>query len=94
MEDVYFDSIVLEEENVYVSYCPQFDVSSCGDTVEEALRMLKEAVRLFLEEAENMGTLQTILEEAGYQLEPAGNGQEWRPPRIVATELMSIPTGR
>ncbi len=94
MEDIYFDSLILMEGNVYVSYCPQLDVSSCGDTVEEARRMLKEAVRLFLEEAEKMGTLQTILEEAGYQLESVGNDQEWRPPRIVATELMSVSTGR
>jgi hypothetical protein len=32
----------------------------------EGLRNLKEAVRLFLEEAEKMGTLEQILEEAGY----------------------------
>ncbi len=94
MEDVYFDSLILKEGDVYVSYCPQLDVSSCGDTVEEARRMLKEAVRLFLEEAEKMGTLQTILEEAGYQQESVGNDQRWRPPRIVATELMSVSTGR
>ena len=71
MEDIYFDSLIFKEGNVYVSYCPQLDVSSCGDTVEEAQRMLKEAVCLFVEEAEKMGTLQTILEEAGFQPEVA-----------------------
>lgn len=92
--DVYFDSIILREGTVYVSYCPQFDVSSCGDTVEEARKMLKEAVRLFIEEAEKLGTLQVILEEAGFQPESVGNDQEWHPPRIVATEFMSVSTGR
>ena len=92
--DVYFDSIILREGTVYVSYCPQFDVSSCGDTVEEARKMLKEAVRLFIEEAEKLGTLQVILEEAGFQPESVGNDQEWLPPRIVATEFMSVSTGR
>ena len=67
MEEVCFDSLFLKEGNVYVSYCPQFDVSSCGDKIEEARKMLKEAVRLFLEEAEKIGTLQVILEEAGFQ---------------------------
>jgi len=71
MEDIYFNSFIWKEGNVYVSYCPQFDVSSCGDTVEEARRMLKEAVRLFTEVAEEQGTLQTILDEAGYQLLPS-----------------------
>jgi len=32
----------------------------------EGLKNLKEAVRLFLEEAEHMGTLDQILEESGY----------------------------
>ena len=40
MEDIYFNSLIWKEGNAYVSYCPQFDVSSCGDTVEEARRML------------------------------------------------------
>ncbi len=64
--DFHFDTLIWKEGDVYVSYCPQLDVSSCGDTVEEARRMLKEAVRLFVEEAEKMGTLKEILEEAGF----------------------------
>ena len=89
-EEVYFDNLVWQEDNVYVSYCPQLDVSSCGDTVDEARRMLKEAVSLFLEEAEKKGTLQDILEESGYHLK---NNKEWIPPKIVATEFMYISTG-
>jgi predicted RNase H-like HicB family nuclease len=41
------------------------DVSSCGGTKEKALKNLKEAVGFFLEEAEKLGTLEQILEEAG-----------------------------
>ncbi len=37
MEDIYFDTLIWKEGNVYVSYCPQFDVSSCGDTIEEGV---------------------------------------------------------
>lgn len=61
--DVYFDfdTLIWKEGDTYVSYCPQLDVSSYGDTVEEARRMLKEAICLFVEEAEKMGTLQMIL---------------------------------
>ncbi len=62
--DVCFDALVWKEERVYVSYCPQFGVSSCGDTVEEARRMLREAVCLFIEGAKELGTLQKILDEA------------------------------
>lgn len=55
MIDIYFDTLIWKEGNVYVSYCPRLDVSSCGDTVEDARKMLREAVRLFLEEAEKKG---------------------------------------
>ena len=49
--------------------------------------MLKTAVRLFLDEAEKMGTLKDILEEANYVKDPSG---KWMPPKLVATELASI----
>ena len=55
--------------------------------------MLREAVGLFIEGAKELGTLQDILEEAGFQLEAAESNQEWRPPTLVATELMSVSTG-
>lgn len=65
--DVCFDTLVWKERRVYVSYCPQLDVSSCGDTVEEARVMLREAVDLFIEGAKELGTLQEILDEAGFE---------------------------
>jgi len=41
---------LLERENEgFVSLCPELDVASQGQTVEEALANLKEAVELFLE---------------------------------------------
>ena len=36
------------EDSDYVAQCLDFDVSSFGATPEEALRMLKEAVELYL----------------------------------------------
>ena len=62
--DIKFDAVIWREGKVFVSYCPELDVSSCGDTVEDARRMLKEAVTLFLEEAKRMGTLHQIFCES------------------------------
>ena len=39
------------EGNGYVSLCPELDVASQGDNIEEALSNLREAVELFLESA-------------------------------------------
>jgi predicted RNase H-like HicB family nuclease len=47
-----FTALVEREGDGYVSLCPEFDVASQGDTVEEAKRNLAEAVSLFLETAD------------------------------------------
>ncbi len=55
-----------KEGNMYVSYCPELDIASCGETVEQAKRNLKEVILINLEEAQKMGTLDVLLEEAGF----------------------------
>lgn len=87
MLQIDFDVIVFKENNTYVAYCPELDVSSCGSSIEHAKEMLRTAVRLFLDEAEKMGTLKDILEEANYVKDSSG---KWMPPKLVATELASI----
>jgi hypothetical protein len=89
MAEIEFDSIIFREGNTFVSYSPRLDISSCGNSVEEAKKNLMTAVRLFLEESEKMGTLEEILGEAGYE---RTDETHWMTPRLVATELMSIET--
>ena len=43
-------AVVRREGRLYVALCPEFDVASQGKSVEEALRNLKEALELFLED--------------------------------------------
>jgi predicted RNase H-like HicB family nuclease len=72
---IQFTTQILKEGRTFVAHTPELDVSSCGGTKERALKNLKEAVRLFLEEAEKLGTLEQILEEADTAMtapEPAG----------------------
>ena len=63
--EIQFTTQIFKEGGTFVVYTRELDLSSCGRTRQKALQNLKEAVRLFLEEAENMGTPQQILEEAG-----------------------------
>jgi len=44
-------ALIEREGNGYVALCPELDVASQGDTVEQARTNLKEAVELFLETA-------------------------------------------
>jgi predicted RNase H-like HicB family nuclease len=89
MIQIEFDAIIFQEGKGYVAHCPKLDVSSCGHDVDEARRNLKTAVRLFVEEAEKLGTLDDILREAGYQKSESA----WKSPRIMATEIMSLAAG-
>jgi predicted RNase H-like HicB family nuclease len=62
--EIQFTTRIFKERRTYVAHALELDVSSCGGSKEKALNNLKQAVRLFLEEAEWMGTLDQILEEA------------------------------
>jgi predicted RNase H-like HicB family nuclease len=44
---------IYQEEPYYVAQCLNVEVSSFGDTVEEALANLKEAVELYFEDEES-----------------------------------------
>src|ERR1700674_1051494 len=50
--EIQFTTRIFKEGRNYVAYALELEVSSCGGTKEKALKNLKEAVRLFLEEAE------------------------------------------
>ena len=44
-------AIIEREDDGYVSLCPDLDIASQGDTIEEARANLIEALTLFFEEA-------------------------------------------
>ncbi len=79
---IQFNTQIWKEGDMYVSYAPQLDVSSCGKTVDEAKKNIKEAVSLFFFEAQKMGTLNQILDEAGFS--------EQQAPEIIAFEKISL----
>lgn len=51
MKTMSLSAVLNPEENGYVSLCPELDIASQGDTVDEALANLKEALEGFLETA-------------------------------------------
>jgi predicted RNase H-like HicB family nuclease len=78
MIQIPYTSQLFDEDGQIVALCPELNVSSFGDTPEEALASLQEAVSLFLEECQRMGTLEAVLEEAGYRRESPAS-QRWIP---------------
>lgn len=63
-----FDYVVDKEGKHYVSHCPALDVYSQGETEEAARDNLKEAVELFLVTCIEIGTLDSVLKECGFEI--------------------------
>lgn len=47
-----FTAMIYRENDGYVALCPELDIASQGDSVEEASANLREAVELFLDAAD------------------------------------------
>ena len=82
--------IIFKEEDGYIAYSPALDLTTCGDSFEEAKSFFAEAVELFLEEVVEMGTLENVLEECGWKkvvVSKRGKKKsetEWIPPTVVS----------
>ena len=84
MHDISYTVHTFKEGEIYVAYVPELDLSSCGATNDEARKNIRDAVQGFLETSAEMGTLEEILEEAGY----AQEGDSWRAPEFVSLDRM------
>ncbi len=82
---IQFNIEIWKEGNRYVAYNPQLNLSSWGKTIEAAKKNFYEATEAFLEEAERMGSLEQILEEAGFIFD-----KNWKAPKILVSERMSL----
>lgn len=77
---------IFKEGDVFVAISPQLNVSSFGDTVEEARTSLREAIAAFIEECQAMGTLDEVLEEAGF----SRTNENWEPRKPVLEDHLSL----
>jgi len=80
---------IWKEGNQFVAHAMALDVMSSGKTSDEARKALDEAVHLFLVTAADIGTLNEILQEAGYELKEG----RWVEPPWVAIEKHSAVLG-
>jgi predicted RNase H-like HicB family nuclease len=56
-------AIIEREGDGYVSLCPELDIASQGNTIEEARNNLQEALELFFETASSQEIKQRLHEE-------------------------------
>ena len=58
-----FTVVIEREDNMYVDLCPDLDIASQGDSVEEARQNLKEAIELFFKSASHQEILERLHDE-------------------------------
>ena len=85
--------LFFQEGKKVVAYSPALDLSTCGDTEQQARKRFGEAALIFLSEISKMGTIEEVLEECGWQRTP--KRQTWSPPvyRSCTEESIKIPVG-
>jgi predicted RNase H-like HicB family nuclease len=86
MHKISFTVHVFREGPAYVAHVPELDVSSCGASREEARKNIAEAVDGFLRASAELGTLDEVLEEAGY----VRAGDTWQAPEFVSIDRVTL----
>ncbi|MFH1392420.1 MAG: type II toxin-antitoxin system HicA family toxin [bacterium] len=77
---------IFKEGKAFVAYAPALDLSTSGKTFEEVKRRFTEVVNIFFGETAKKGTLDTILQELGWQKVQ----RNWVPPFLVAQTLENM----
>ena len=88
MTSVNFTGEIFPEGHRYVGLCRELDVSSFGESPDEARASLQEAVATFLEGCELLGTLTNVLEESGFEV---SDGVWHLRKRITVSEVATVP---
>jgi predicted RNase H-like HicB family nuclease len=87
--DIEYTVHVWKEGNHYIAHAMPLDVISSGPSPEAAKAALKEAVQLFFDTIRDMGTLEDILHECGYEM----GRDKWISPPWIAVEKESMAIG-
>jgi predicted RNase H-like HicB family nuclease len=82
---VQLNTEIWKEGNMYVAYVPQLNLASCGKTIEEAEKNIKDATEGFFEVTDKKGTTKEVLEEAGFFYD-----DEWKAPDIIKLKKMRV----
>ena len=84
--EIYVRIEIFKEGDDYVALAPDLNVSSFGDTPEDAMRSVQEALEAFLEECQEMGTMEEVMEESGF----SRINDAWEPRRPSSEEKISL----
>jgi predicted RNase H-like HicB family nuclease len=84
-----------KEDGQFVSYCRELGTSSCGDTAEEALQSLGDAIQVHIQALIETGELHSFLRERNIRIEVPPTSGEFqvsvRPQKIFTVYQQQVP---
>ncbi len=77
---------ILREGKKYIAYTPALDLSTSGNTFDQAKKRFDEIVHIFFEEITKENTTEQVLTELGWQKVNA----KWNPPIVISNESQMV----
>ena len=77
---------ILREGKKYIAYTPALDLSTSGNTFDQAKKRFDEIVHLFFEEIMKENTTEEVLKDLGWQKVNA----KWNPPIVISNESQMV----
>ena len=77
---------ILREGKKYIAYTPALDLSTSGNTFDQARKRFDEIVHIFFEEIMKENTTKEVLTELGWQKVNA----KWNPPIVISNESQMV----
>lgn len=81
---------ILKEGDSFIAFTPALDLSTVGDSFEQAQERFEEAVQIFFEEITEKGTAEEVLSDLGWQKLK----EQLVPPQVVSnqTKQFTVPS--
>jgi hypothetical protein len=77
---------IFKEAKTYIAYSPVLDLSTSASNFEKAQKRFSEAVSIFIEELVEMGTIDEVLSDLGWQKIDS----QWQSPLPVMHSMANV----
>lgn len=81
---------VKREDGCIIVYCPELELSSYGETIEDAMKNFTEVLEIFFEDIIKRGTIEDVLRECGWHKVSSKPIPHWVPPAFIAEKKIPL----
>ena len=83
-------NIIAQDDTTFMADCPQLDIFSYGDTIDEAIECFDEVLGMFLEDIISRNVAVEILSQCGWKIIEDNTEINIIPPFVIKTIKTSL----